>query len=80
MLGGGLSLGFALALGAEIEGIDIDGGAVAAHNLNLSRFGCRARGAGGHSPDEGGSAASRFVSSTSWLLPQPPFSGAGEGA
>jgi DNA (cytosine-5)-methyltransferase 1 len=40
---GGLSLGFALALGAEIEGIDIDGGAVAAYNLNLSRLGCRAR-------------------------------------
>ena len=40
---GGLSLGFALALRAEIEGIDIDGGAVAAYNLNLSRFGCRAR-------------------------------------
>ena len=40
---GGLSLGFALALGAGILGLDIDGGAVAAYNLNLSRFGCRAR-------------------------------------
>jgi hypothetical protein len=29
---------------------------------------------------KGVSAASRLASSTSWLLPQPPFSGAGEGA
>jgi DNA (cytosine-5)-methyltransferase 1 len=39
---GGLSLGFALALGARITGFDIDKWAVGAYNLNLSRFGCRA--------------------------------------
>lgn len=41
---GGLSLGFALALrDAQITGLDIDEDAVATYNLNLSRFGARAR-------------------------------------
>jgi len=39
---GGLSLGFALALGAEITGLDIDRWAVETYNLNLARFGCKA--------------------------------------
>jgi DNA (cytosine-5)-methyltransferase 1 len=39
---GGLSLGFALALRAEILGLDIDKWAVETYNLNLSHFGCRA--------------------------------------
>jgi DNA (cytosine-5)-methyltransferase 1 len=40
---GGLSLGLAFALrDAEIHGVDIDPHAVAAYNLNLQRFGCRA--------------------------------------
>jgi DNA (cytosine-5)-methyltransferase 1 len=39
---GGLSLGFALALGARITGLDIDKWAVETYNLNLGRFGCRA--------------------------------------
>jgi DNA (cytosine-5)-methyltransferase 1 len=39
---GGLSLGFALALGAKIKGIDINRWAVETYNLNLARFGCRA--------------------------------------
>jgi DNA (cytosine-5)-methyltransferase 1 len=39
---GGLSLGFALALGARVTGLDIDKWAVETYNLNLSRFGCRA--------------------------------------
>jgi len=39
---GGLSLGFALALEAEILGLDIDRWAVETYNLNLNRFGCRA--------------------------------------
>ena len=39
---GGLSLGFTLALGAEITGLDIDRWAVETYNLNLARFGCKA--------------------------------------
>jgi DNA (cytosine-5)-methyltransferase 1 len=39
---GGLSLGFALALGARVTGLDIDKWAVETYNLNLNRFGCRA--------------------------------------
>jgi DNA (cytosine-5)-methyltransferase 1 len=39
---GGLSLGFALALGAGITGLDVDRWAVETYNLNLNRFGCRA--------------------------------------
>ena len=39
---GGLSLGFALALGAKITGLDIDKWAVETYNLNLNRLGCRA--------------------------------------
>jgi DNA (cytosine-5)-methyltransferase 1 len=39
---GGLSLGFALALGAKITGLDIDKWAVETYNLNLNRFGCKA--------------------------------------
>lgn len=39
---GGLSLGFASALDAEIMGVDIDQYAVATYNLNLKRFGARA--------------------------------------
>jgi DNA (cytosine-5)-methyltransferase 1 len=40
---GGLSLGFALALGnAEITGLDIDRDAVETYNLNLNCLGCRA--------------------------------------
>jgi DNA-cytosine methyltransferase len=40
---GGLSLGFALALGgAEILGLDIDKDAVATYNFNLGGLGCRA--------------------------------------
>lgn len=43
---GGLSLGFALALGdAEIRGLDIDPRAVAAYSLNLSGRGARAEAA-----------------------------------
>ena len=38
---GGLSLGFALALGAGITGLDIDRWAVETYNLNLARFGCK---------------------------------------
>jgi DNA (cytosine-5)-methyltransferase 1 len=39
---GGLSLGFVLALGVKITGLDIDKWAVETYNLNLNRFGCRA--------------------------------------
>lgn len=39
---GGLSLGFALALDAEILGLDIDRYAVMTYNYNLNRFGARA--------------------------------------
>jgi len=39
---GGLSLGFALALDAEILGLDIDRHAVATYNHNLGRFNCKA--------------------------------------
>jgi len=39
---GGLSLGFVLALGARITGLDIDKWAVETYNLNLGRFGCEA--------------------------------------
>lgn len=38
---GGLSLGFALALGAEIFGVDIDEDAVATYNRNLARYGAK---------------------------------------
>jgi DNA (cytosine-5)-methyltransferase 1 len=41
---GGLSLGFALALeNVEILGLDIDKDAVLTYNLNLVKYGCRAR-------------------------------------
>jgi len=36
-------MGFALALRAEVLGLDIDAGAVSTYNLNLSKMGCRAR-------------------------------------
>lgn len=39
---GGLSLGFVVALDAEVLGVDIDQYAVDTYNLNLKRFGARA--------------------------------------